>query len=105
MTSICTTTFESKLFTFNPMDRVFSTDASDLDLKPGQVPYSQIYDDAVDAGMIIVSQKTGYVAMFYLAAVVRDADCDVVSWLFTPTTETLRARPELEGWKAMVFND
>ena len=55
--------------------------ASDLGLKAGQVPYDQLYDDAIDTGLILKSPKTGVEKVFVLVDVT-DFNGDTIKWSF-----------------------
>jgi hypothetical protein len=56
--------------------------ASDLGIKAGQVPYDQLYDDAIDTGLTLKSPKTGVEKVFVLVGVT-DFNGDLIKWSFT----------------------
>lgn len=50
-------------------------------------------------------QGNAGIAEFELFSQKRDSEGDVQYWRFTPTRETVRTFPKLEGWSVIVFND
>jgi hypothetical protein len=76
-------------------------DISDLGLS---FNFDRIYNDACDVGLILVSDKTGDAATFYLHDVVKE-DGDVIYWFLLPTSETIREFPRLKTSKIKIWND
>ncbi|CAB4143103.1 hypothetical protein UFOVP435_61 [uncultured Caudovirales phage] len=103
MATICTTTYSSSQFSIDYESCTATAEASDL----GAVstpPFSRIYDDACDAGFIMVSDKTGFVSVFELSWVEKDAD-DILAWHFAPSMQSVKVQPALSRWKVTIFND
>lgn len=64
MKALSIPTFDASKFTWH--GGVGSCEASTLGLKPGQVPYSEMYTDACDVGMCLYNPKKGTECKFYL---------------------------------------
>jgi hypothetical protein len=56
-----------------------------------------VYDDAIDEGFTIVSKRTGKEVVFRKERLVKDAEGDIQSWVFSSVT--------ILGFKTMIFND
>lgn len=95
--------FSTSSFSFDGKSKVFSAEISEL--MHGKVQFlGQIYPDACDEGIFLVSHKTGETAVFYLN-VIDVSEGEYRAWELLPTTETLRKQPRLAGYKIVVFND
>lgn len=95
--------FASESFSIDRASRVMISEASDLHVRAGDVPFAPIYDDACDVGCTIQGKQKA--ARFYLAREEKDREGDVSFWEFKPTTETLHSIPGLRGWTVLIFND
>lgn len=85
--------------------KVFVGEASTLRLGNGNDPH-QLYQDACDIGLTLISHKTHKEVTFYMdpsSPVVENGE--VTMWVFYPTTETERAEPALVGSVIKVYND
>lgn len=97
------TAYPAERFTFSKAGKSIVTEASDLGIRPGRPVFERLYDDAVDVG-IAIRGRSGKVATFYLdESNAENEDGEV--WTFRPTTETLRALPQLAGYHVTVIND
>jgi hypothetical protein len=96
--------YSSKLFIQSTKDREFTCDASQLARLPNNF-MGRIYDDAIDLGFAIVSERTGNEAVWYHSQTVCDDEGDVREWVFLPTRETVQKMPQLRDYKVIVFND
>jgi len=67
--------------------------------------FVQIYPDACDVGVRIVSEKTGVVTEWVVDAEERDREGDLVLNVLVPTATTLRKHSALAGWKFTIYND
>lgn len=112
-------TYGSDQFFFHKDTNTLTADASDLGLTAavmaltGKVPYSQVFDDAADAGIAIRSQRTGKLAIYTL----KDVDVkegEVRAWEYTPARKhesMLCPKGDIAPWdtykdtKVTIFND
>jgi hypothetical protein len=91
---LTSTPISSSRFSFS--GNTFSAEASDF----GRAfKLDRVYDDACDEGFSIVSAKTGNIAVFALYNHEKDAEGDLVKWIFKCVT------PGLTHLKAVIFND
>jgi hypothetical protein len=93
---------DSTKFTFNSAKRTFFAEASDLN---GHELYRQIYDDAIDVGFAIRSDRTGQVMRFYVASTHKDREGDITHWTFKIIDEDARRSPALKDLSVVIFND
>jgi hypothetical protein len=80
---------------------VFSAEISDFG---PSFRFEQIYTDACDAGLVMVSATTGKPARFYISTE-HDRDGDITHWTLKPTADAVRTYPGLAGTLVQVFND
>lgn len=97
-----TSTISSKQFSYSGATREFCAFISDFG---PNFRFKQVYDDAVDEGLSIVSQRTGHTVDFVVTNVIRDREGDVSGWKLEPTTKSIRQHPSARGVVAIVFND
>ena len=100
--------FSSAWFTHDAEQLRFIAEVSDLIGRLHQ-PYIQaifgrLYNDACDIGIVMISDKTGQEATFYLKDEVYN-DGELVEYILKPTNETLRKFPRLEGYEVVILND
>jgi hypothetical protein len=70
--------------------------------------FQQIYDDACDVGFLVRNpgtNRTILVSLFKTNVEMNDDDGDVVSWVFTPSSESVRLYPKLRNYKFVIYND
>ena len=69
--------------------------------------FGQVYDDACDEGLTLVSARTGQEVVFVVDHVERDADGDVRFWLLRPVGRSERPlnQPTIFQTKIRLFND
>ena len=85
MTNIIADKISSKYFTYSAIHREFVIEASDL---PRLLdPVGRIYNDACDAGFIMVSERTGKEVIFTVSPCSTDREGDVTAWHFTAYPE------------------
>lgn len=89
----------STRFSYDPKDRTFSAERSDLNVS---TTFGRIYDDAADLGFAMRSSRTGRVVLFALTREERDADGDARFWEFEPIPEHA---PHAGDTRVIVFND
>jgi hypothetical protein len=99
----------SKFFTFSRADNRndptcwFTTEMSTLNGN-GFNPLKRAWSDACDAGFVLVSDKTGNEAVFTLIDTVRDADGDVVKYVFAPVFSSVQRNRGLSNSTVNVYN-
>lgn len=88
------------LFHYNQADRELVADISDL----GPNPFWQVYCDAIDQGITILSHHTGTQATFVVYHVeVREGD--VLYWDLKPIATTLKYAPSVADLRIRIYND
>jgi hypothetical protein len=81
---------------------VFTVEASDL----GPAPiFHNLYKNAADVGITIISSRTGAEAHYFLYARNLDAHGEVVSWSLAPTYETIQRLPGAALTRVTILND
>ena len=92
----------SKYFDYTSKDRLFCCEASGL---PKSFNFlSEIYNDACDAGFIMVGEKTGIEVIFYLT----ETDIyheKIVGWNYKPEEMAIRKYPEMKDVSVLIIND
>jgi hypothetical protein len=88
------------LFHYNQADRELVADISDL----GPNPFWQVYADAIDLGITILSHHTGMQATFAVEHVEMHED-DLLYWDLRPVASTLRHAPTLADLRIRIYND
>lgn len=91
----------SKLFDYDHETNTFSAWVSEL----GPQPFGPIFNDAIDDGCSIVSDKTGSIADFYISHKEIDDEHELIAWHLAPTRDTIRSFPLLKDTKVVIFND
>ena len=74
------TKIPSELFSHKGDERSFYAEASDI---TGYRFMSQLYDDAADAGFVMVSERTGKEQAFSMSIEKRNDDNEIEYWMFT----------------------
>jgi hypothetical protein len=67
--------------------------------------WGQVYPDAADAGLRIMSVVTGHVATFAVVKEERDEDGDVLKWELKAIRQPGPRNPILDMMKVVVYND
>lgn len=88
-------------FTHNKGAKMFVAEISDL----GGNVFGQIYPDARDLGIILVSDKTGAETKWAMSREMRNWEGDLDGWVLIPIAETLRKTPALLGYEVHILND
>lgn len=97
--------YSSDLFQYDSATGTFTVEASQLGPVGFQM-FHQIYKDACDAGITIISTKTGEEADYYIWSEDRDQEgSTVLSWKLLPTWETSKRLPGTMWTKVTIFND
>ena len=99
----------TKFFHYVSNLRVFCTEISTLEaggmVGQGAPTFHQIYPDAADLGLTLVSHKTGREVDYVINDVTRNAEGEIESWELVPTTHALRRTPEARGTRILIYND
>lgn len=96
--------FQVKQFSFHKGHKSIVAEASELGFKPGQVPYSRLYDDSADVGITLRNPDTGATTHWFCGEELK-MDGEIVAWIFWPTAETLWKHLNLAGWQVHILND
>ena len=94
-------TFPSSFFTYNKATQTLVAEASEMENRQHQ----QLYDDSADVGFAVRSSITQKRIIFGMVDVKKDAEGEIISWLYAPTAESIRLVPECLRMKAEIFND
>lgn len=92
----------SKLFTYSPAYHLFTAEASTLSAV-GNVT-GRLYDDAYDAGFVMVGERTGCDVVFYLHRYEYSGG-EMIGMEFLPATESKRKYPACSIFRVYIFND
>lgn len=99
MSNLPVPTFSSSKFVWDKEYNKLTAEASCL--SPASVPFcDRLYDDAMDVGFAIKSEKTGKVERFYLDHSEKDRDGDIQYWVCYPVNQQLDGRVQV-----LIFND
>lgn len=104
MAQLALTPFTTQGLSRMPRAGVLLGEASTLGIRPGH-QWERLYDDAVDVGLALRSHRTGVVTRWSLLETVTDSRGEVLGWMFRPTTEAVRANPELARYQLNLAND
>lgn len=98
--------FSTSQFHWSPDSGLFSQELSSLNVKPTQSPFHQIYPDACDEGITLISEVTGKEATYYVDTIDKDgSDEDTYGWNLLPTPETIKKLPQLKNSRVLLIND
>jgi hypothetical protein len=69
--------------------------------------FKQIYPDAADEGMTVVSNRTGREVDYVVVKVdqMPGEDFEIAGWNLEPTAKSLRQVPACRGTKLLIIND
>lgn len=90
-------TVSSDRFTFHKQSGILSAEASDFYDLPRAFE-QRIYDDACDIGVHVRSARTGNIETFYFEKEVRDAENELIGWVYRPLNKNLNL-------KIQIWND
>ena len=92
--------YSTSKFTFAKDSKRFIAEASEL----GPNMFEQIYPDACDRGIVLVSERTGAESKWVEDRQLMAGD-ELGGWVLIPTAETLRKVPALRGYEVHILND
>lgn len=90
----------SECFTYIPDSKKLVAEYSTL-----RYGFRPLYDDAADAGIVLMNNKTGNLTSWYLSNETRDNEGEIVAWHLNPTTDSLRRNDRMEGYTMDIYND
>jgi hypothetical protein len=90
--------------TYSKESKRFSCEASNLNGNCGSL-FHRIYPDACDAGLTIISARTGIPVDYYVDEYKLDSDGEIWGWDLKPTPESIRKVPSASGTSLLIFND
>lgn len=85
-------------FHYDKLDQMFSADISDLGKG---FDFDRIYPDACDAGLILVSHKTGKAIPFYVSETRYNDEGEVMFWRLQADSRD----PRIRNITMVLFND
>ncbi len=97
-------TISSTRFTYHIESKTFVAEMSDFNLEPG-IFTQQIYDDAADYGLCIVSSKTDAEVAYFHSDIKWNSEGEIVSWIYLPLPIDVVCHPLAAGTKVEIFND
>jgi len=83
---------------FSYKSKTFSAFLSDFGRT---TPWGMIYDDAIDQGFMLRSERTGDCKAFRQVEIQKNGEGDVEAYIFEPCNNALRT----EGVKVIFYND
>lgn len=100
-----TSTYSTRLFTYDTSRGWFIAEASTLAANTNDQPlFGQVYSDACDEGIQLVSHATGHETLWHVHETKRQ-DGEIQAWILKPTPETLRKTPSLRNIEVHILND
>lgn len=91
----------TKDFTWNPKTKVFSAEASDF----GQRKIAgRVFDDAMDVGFVLVSERTGTEVIFAQSGTDRDDEGELLGTYFSPIDRRGYSVPNPQ-YRVLIIND
>lgn len=97
--------FQTTQFHWTPEDGLFSQELSSLDVSPTQNAFHQLFPDACDEGITLISQITNKEAHYFVDSVDVNNEGETQGWNLLPTSETLRKMPRLKNTRVLIIND
>lgn len=92
--------FNSSQFSYDKEQKMFMADISEV---PSAL--RQLWNDSMDLGFGIRSERTGSVVFYTLSNIERDRDGDVLTWLFEPTQMSCAMTPGATYTSVVIIND
>lgn len=100
-----TPTYSSGIFNYHKEDNTLVTEASDMAANAMHRHYGPAYDDAIDVGFSVLSEKTGNIARFVKCEEKYDDEGDLMWETFEMTPQSKRNFPDAATVRVIVFND
>ena len=99
--------FSTKFFTVDKQHKMFIAEMSDLQGDSYHSINHQLYPDACDVGIELISQNTGAETTWYVDYEIRsqDEDNELQVTVYAPTNETICENRQLTGWSIHILND
>ena len=100
--------FQTSQFHWSPDLGLFSQELSSLGVRPTQNAFHQLFPDACDQGITLISEVTNKEAHYYVDKVdqtLTEDGWETHGWNLLPTSETIRRMPRLKNTRVLVNND
>jgi len=106
MAVICHKYWSTKEFHWDAKEKLFSVEISTLagPLRDRKPVFGQVYDDACDEGIVLVSHKTGREVVCAVEKVDTDSEGDVAGWNLVPINKK-SGRPMKNWFRVLIIND
>lgn len=97
--------FSTKLFSYDARRKEFYTEMSTLEASATERRvFSQIYEDACDEGLTLVSHATGK-EVDYVVSKIKRKENEIQSWELIPIAKSIRRVRQCAGTRIIIFND
>jgi len=92
---------DKRTFTHNAANKTLIAEMSDL----RGTGLQRVFDDACDEGIAIFNGDTGSITVWAVHRTEESREQEILSWVLTPTPDTLRKCPQVAGYTVILFND
>jgi len=96
--------FSTNMFHWTPEEGLFSQELSSLGVRLNQNAFHQLYSDACDEGITLISHVTGKEANYFVDHMDMSYE-EIQGWNLLPTPETIKQQPRLKNTKVLIIND
>jgi hypothetical protein len=96
--------YQSNQFAYDARTKVFTAESSELDQGGSQPVFEQVFDDACDIGLTMVSDRTGVEIRFYVSQWMMQ-EGDIVCWVLRPRKQDQIRHPSVAHCTIKIFND
>jgi hypothetical protein len=94
----------NRKFRYDAATKRFTAEISEFGKEPPAL--TQLYPDAADVGIVIMSAETGKEVRFYLKEEEKEpVDGDLIAWHFEIVPEDARKMPQCAGMTITIWND
>ena len=96
------------MFNYDKKDRTFSQEISVLEYNshsPRGGIWHQVYPDACDEGITLISAQTGQEVDYAVNSVDHDEEGDIAGWWLKPTAQSIRRVPACKNTHVLIIND
>lgn len=94
----------AKLLDFDATTQTYTQEVSTLAANSILRIFGQLYNDAADMGVMLVSQRTGHEVPFVLVREDKH-EGETQGWWFQPTLDAVRADARVADLKLLIIND
>jgi len=98
--------FSTNMLNYSKKDRTFSQEISVLEhtIHRGNV-FHQVYPDACDEGITLVSTQTGQEVDYVVTSVDQNQEGEIAGWWLKPTAQSIRRVPACRNTHVLIIND